>query len=66
MTVRVYPAATTLADCFKFRSQIGTKTAVEAPKHAWKKQATTEDLCRFARVCRILNVLRPDLEGVLD
>ena len=65
--VRIYSAAKTVADCFKFRNQIGTKTAIEALKDAWKKkQVTTEDLYRFARVCRVLNVMRPYLEGVLE
>ncbi len=65
--VRIYSAAKTVVDCFKFRNQIGTKTAIEALKDAWKKkQVTTEDLYRFARVCRVLNVMRPYLEGVLE
>ena len=65
--VRIYSAAKTVADCFKFRNQIGTKTAVEALKEAWqKRKVTTKDLYRFARVCRVLNVMRPYLEGVLE
>ena len=65
--VRIYSAAKTVVDCFKFRSQIGTKTAIEALKDAWKKkQVTTEGLYRFARVCRVLNFMRPYLEGVLE
>lgn len=65
--VRIYSAAKTVADCFKFRNQIGTRTAVEAMKDAWKKRkATTDELYHFARVCRALNVMRPYLEGVLE
>lgn len=65
--VRIYSAAKTVADCFKFRNQIGTRTAIEALKDAWrKKQVTTADLYHFARVCRVLNVMRPYLEGVLE
>ena len=67
MPVRIYSAAKTVADCFKFRNQIGTKTAIEALKDAWRKnQVTTQDLYRFARVCRVLNIMRPYLEGVLE
>ncbi len=67
MPVRIYSAAKTVVDCFKFRNQIGTKTAIEALNDAWKKkQVTTEDLYRFARTCRVLNVMRPYLEGVLE
>lgn len=65
--VKVYSAAKTVADCFKFRNQVGTKTAVDALREAWKKKkVTTEDLYRYARVCRVLNVMRPYLEGVLE
>lgn len=65
--VRVYSAAKTVADCFKFRNQIGTRTAVEALREAWqKRKATSEALYRFARVCRVLNVMRPYLEGMLE
>ena len=36
-------------------------------KDAWrKKQVTPAELYRFARVCRVLNVMRPYLEGVLE
>ena len=63
--VRIYCAAKTVADCFKFRNQIGTNTAVEALREAWQeKKVTTEDLYRYARVCRVLNVMRPYLEGM--
>jgi len=65
--VRIFSAAKTVADCFKFRNQIGTKTAIEALKDGWKmKRVTAEDLYRFARVCRVLNVMRPYLEGILE
>ena len=65
--MKIYGVAKTVADCFKFRNQIGTKTAVDALREAWQKQkVTTEDLYRFARVCRVLNVMRPYLEGVLE
>ena len=65
--VKIYCAAKTVADCFKFRNQIGTKIAVEALREAWqKKKVTSEDLYRYARVCRVLNVMRPYLEGMLE
>lgn len=65
--VRIYGVAKTIADCFKFRNQIGTRLAVEALREAWrKKKVTVEDLYRYARVCRVLNVMRPYLEGGLE
>ncbi len=64
---KIYGAAKTIADCFKFRNQIGTKTAVEALREAWKKRkVTVDDLYRYAQVCRVLNVMRPYLEGMLE
>lgn len=67
VSVKIYGAAKTIADCFKFRNQIGTKTAVDALREAWKKRkVTVEDLYRYARVCRVLNVMRPYLEGMLE
>jgi len=67
VAVRIYSVAKTVADCFKFRNQIGTKTAVEALREAWKKRmVTTADLYRFARVCRVMNIMRPYLEGILE
>ena len=65
--VKIYSVEKTLADCFKFRNQISTSLAVEALKDAWKKRkAKTENIYHFARVCRVLNVMRPYLEGILE
>lgn len=65
--VKIYSVEKTLADCFKFRNQIGTAIAVEALKDAWKKRTVkTESIYHFARVCRVLNVMRPYLEGILE
>ncbi|MFZ9856572.1 MAG: type IV toxin-antitoxin system AbiEi family antitoxin domain-containing protein [Limisphaerales bacterium] len=64
--VRVYSVAKTIADCFKFRNQIGTAVAVEALRDAWRsRKVTTEDLWRCAKACRITNVIRPYLEALI-
>lgn len=63
VNVRVYSAAKTVADCFKFRSQVGTSVAYEALKNAWtQRKATPSDLVRYAKLCRVHNVMRPYLE----
>jgi predicted transcriptional regulator of viral defense system len=61
--LRVYGVAKTVADCFKHRNKIGLDVALEALKevHADRK-ATADDLWRYARVCRVSNVMRPYLE----
>ncbi len=67
VTVRVYSAAKTVADCFKFRNQIGTSVALEALRDAWRtRKATADELWRFAKICRVSNVIRPYLEAVVQ
>jgi hypothetical protein len=61
--VRVYSAAKTVADCFKFRSLVGQDVAVEALRDCWqKRKATMDELWRFAKLARVANIMRPYLE----
>ena len=63
--LRVYSVAKTVADCFKHRNKIGLDVALEALKEAHaKKMASADDLWRFAKICRVANVMRPYLEAV--
>ena len=65
VTVRVYGAAKTVADCFKFRNKIGTDVAVEALRafrETHPKQM--EDLWRCAETDRVSRVMRPYLEAL--
>lgn len=65
VTVRVFSAAKTVADCFKFRNKIGGDVAVEAlrdyrrlhPKHL-------DAVWRFAEINRVTRVIIPYLEAV--
>lgn len=62
--VNVYGVAKTIADCFKYRNKIGRDVAMEALREAWReRRVTSEDLHRYARVCRVENVMRPYLEA---
>jgi predicted transcriptional regulator of viral defense system len=64
--IRVTNVAKTVADCFKFRSKVGIDVALEALREARRsKRASTEDLWRYARIDRVLNVMRPYLEALL-
>lgn len=64
--IRVYSAAKTVADCFKYRNKIGVDVAVEAFRDAWKQRAVTaEEIAHFAKVCRVTNVMRPYLDSLL-
>jgi len=63
VSVRVYDVAKTVADCFKYRNKIGIDVAMEALRDAWRqKKCTMETLWRYAKVCRVRNVMRPYLE----
>ncbi|HTQ52175.1 MAG TPA: type IV toxin-antitoxin system AbiEi family antitoxin domain-containing protein [Candidatus Acidoferrales bacterium] len=65
VTVPVYNVAKTVADCFRFRNRIGVNIAVEALRDAWRnKKATSEELWHYARVCRVLNVMRPYFDSL--
>jgi len=61
--VRVYSAAKTVADCFKFRNKIGLDVAIEALKDSLRqKKANVNEIYRYAKVCRVSNVIRPYME----
>jgi predicted transcriptional regulator of viral defense system len=63
VTVRVYSAAKTVADCFKFRNKIGLDIAIEALKDCLRqKKATVNEIHRYAKICRVSNVIRPYME----
>ena len=63
--LRVYGVAKTVADCFKHRNKIGLDVALEALKDARSRnRASVDDIWRFAKVCRVANVIRPYLESI--
>lgn len=63
--VRVTGIAKTVADCFKYRNKIGLDVALEALREAWRdKRMSSDDLWRYAKVCRMANVMRPYLDSL--
>jgi predicted transcriptional regulator of viral defense system len=63
--VRVYSAAKTVADCFKFRNKIGLDIAIEALKDCLcQKKASVNEVYRYAKICRVGNVIRPYMEAL--
>ena len=65
-TVRVYSAAKTVADCFKFRSQVGLDLALKVLRDGWQKRYfTLSELDQMARSCRVQVVMRPYVEALL-
>ena len=65
VTVLVYSAAKTVADCFKFRNKIGLDIAIDALKDCLRqKKATINEIYRYAKICRVSNVIRPYMEAL--
>lgn len=66
LELRVYNPAKTVADCFKYRNKIGLDVTIEALRDTWRKRkATMDELWRFAKICRMSNVMRPYLESLV-
>ena len=62
--MRVYSAAKTIADCFKYRHKIGLDVALEALQDCRRKLlCTNDDLWRYAQICRVARVMLPYLEA---
>lgn len=67
LKIRVYSAAKTVADCFKFRNKIGLDGALEALREGVRlKLFTIAELDAAAEVCRVSNVMRPYMETILS
>ena len=65
VTVRVFGAAKTVADCFKFRNKIGTDVAVAALRDYRRRHSKAlEDVWRFASTDRVTRVIQPYLEAL--
>ena len=64
--VQVYGAAKTVGDCFKYRHKIGIDVAIEALRDVLRsRKATVDEIHRFAKVCRVANVMQPYLESAV-
>lgn len=65
VALRVYGVAKTVADCFKHRNKIGLDVALEALKDARaKRRVSADQLWRYAKICRVANVMRSYLEAI--
>jgi len=64
--IRVYNPAKTIADCFKFRNKIGLDVALEALRDCHKsRKCTMDDLWKYAKICRVANIIKPYLESLV-
>lgn len=65
VVISVYSVAKTVADCFKFRNKIGLDIAIEALKDSLRQKKTTaNEIYRYAKICRVSNVIRPYMEAL--
>jgi len=65
VAVRIYSAAKTVADCFKYRNKVGIDIAVEALKdYSRMHRGGADELVRFARICRVTRVMQPYLDAI--
>ncbi|MBW1970763.1 MAG: type IV toxin-antitoxin system AbiEi family antitoxin domain-containing protein [Deltaproteobacteria bacterium] len=77
VSVRIYSPEKTLADCFKFRNQVGADcfkfrnqvgldTVMEAVRfYRERRSIKVNDLMRYAGICRVKKIIRPYLEAIL-
>jgi predicted transcriptional regulator of viral defense system len=66
VVIRIYSPAKTVADCFKYRNKIGLDVALEALRDYRKRRhAGVEELWKYAKICRVANVMRPYMEALL-
>jgi predicted transcriptional regulator of viral defense system len=64
VSVRIFSAAKTVVDCFRYRTKVGTDVAIEALRMALRKQqCTPNDIWKLAKSLRALTVIRPYLES---
>lgn len=63
--VKIYTPAKTVADCFKFRNKIGLDVAIEALRdYIRDDHGTIDELWKYAKICRVQNIIRPYLEAM--
>jgi predicted transcriptional regulator of viral defense system len=63
--VRIYSAARTVADCFKFRNQVGMDVALEALRLLReRKKGSNRELLQYARLLRVERTLEPYVQAL--
>ena len=66
ISVKVYCAEKTIADCFRYRYKVGLDIALEALKDYWRRRRPDVNaLMHYAHICRVDRVIRPYLEILL-
>jgi predicted transcriptional regulator of viral defense system len=65
MPLKIYSAARSVVDCFKFRNKIGLDVALEALRMArQRKRVQNRELLHYARLLRVENPMSPYLQAI--
>ena len=63
--MRVYSAAKTVADCFKYRNKVGVDVAIEALRDFGRlHRGRAAELARYAKICRVSRVMQPYMDAI--
>jgi predicted transcriptional regulator of viral defense system len=66
LEIKIYSAAKTIADCFKFRNKIGMDVALEALRDGLHNgRCTPSEIMHFALINRVARVILPYLEATM-
>lgn len=64
--VKIYNPEKTIVDCFKFRNKIGMSIVLEALAfYRERKTFNPSKLIKYAKICRIENVMKPYIESII-
>jgi predicted transcriptional regulator of viral defense system len=65
MPVKIYSAARSIADCFKFRNKIGLDVAIESLRLArQRKRMQNRELLRYAKLLRVEKTITPYIHAI--
>jgi len=65
MPLKIYSAARTVVDCFKFRNKLGMDVALEALRLArQRKRVQNRELLHYARLLRVETPMSPYLQAI--
>lgn len=65
MPLKIYSAARTVVDCFKFRNKLGLDVALEALRLTrQRKRVQNRELLRYARILRVEKPMSPYLQAI--
>lgn len=63
--VRVFSAAKTVVDCFRYRNKLGLDVALESLRDYLSRGDGPDELWKMAQACRMARVMQPYIEASL-